>query len=156
MRVLVTGANGYVGGRLVPQLLDRGHTVRCMVRDPSRLQGRTWASQVTIVQGDVLDPASLVPALAGIEVAYYLVHSLGAGADFHDRDLRAARSFGEAAAAAGVARIVYLGGLGDSSAALSEHLRSRQDTGRRWAKPACRSRSSAPRSSWAPARCRSR
>ncbi len=129
MQVLVTGANGYVGGRLVPQLLDRGHPVRCMVRDPSRLQGRTWAAQVTIVRGDVLDPASLVPALAGIEVAYYLVHSLGAGRDFHDRDIRAAKSFGAAAAAAGVARIVYLGGLGDSTAALSEHLRSRQDTG---------------------------
>ncbi len=129
MRVLVTGANGYVGGRLVPQLLHRGHTVRCMVRDPSRLQGRTWASLVTIAQGDVLDPASLVPALAGIEVAYYLVHSLGAGADFHDRDLRAARAFGEAAKAAGVARLIYLGGLGDASAVLSEHLRSRQDTG---------------------------
>ena len=129
MHVLVTGANGYVGGRLVPQLLDRGHAVRCMVRDPSRLQGRRWAAQVTIVRGDVLDPASLVPALAGIEVAYYLVHSLGAGRDFHDRDIRAAKSFGAAAAAAGVARIVYLGGLGDSTAALSEHLRSRQDTG---------------------------
>ena len=129
MHVLVTGANGYVGGRLVPQLLDRGHAVRCMVRDPSRLQGRTWAAQVTIVRGDVLDPASLVPALAGIEVAYYLVHSLGAGRDFHDRDIRAAKSFGAAAAAAGVARIIYLGGLGDSTAALSEHLRSRQDTG---------------------------
>ena len=129
MHVLVTGANGYVGGRLVPQLLDRGHAVRCMVRDPSRLQGRTWAAQVTIVRGDVLDPASLVPALAGIEVAYYLVHSLGAGRDFHDRDIRAAKSFGAAAAGAGVARIIYLGGLGDSTAALSEHLRSRQDTG---------------------------
>ena len=129
MHVLVTGANGYVGGRLVPQLLDRRHVVRCMVRDPSRLQGRTWAAQVTIVRGDVLDSASLGPALAGIEVAYYLVHSLGAGRDFHDRDIRAARSFGAAAAAAGVARIIYLGGLGDSTAALSEHLRSRQDTG---------------------------
>ena len=129
MHVLVTGANGYVGGRLVPQLLDRRHVVRCMVRDPSRLQGRTWAAQVTIVRGDVLDSASLGPALAGIEVAYYLVHSLGAGRDFHDRDIRAAKSFGAAAAAAGVARIIYLGGLGDSTAALSEHLRSRQDTG---------------------------
>ena len=129
MHVLVTGANGYVGGRLVPQLLDRRHVVRCMVRDPSRLQGRTWAAQVNIVRGDVLDPASLGPALAGIEVAYYLVHSLGAGRDFHDRDIRAAKSFGAAAAAAGVARIIYLGGLGDSTAALSEHLRSRQDTG---------------------------
>jgi uncharacterized protein YbjT (DUF2867 family) len=129
MRILVTGANGYVGGRLVPQLLARGQAVRCMVRDPARLQGRPWAAQVDIVRGDVLDPTSLVPALAGIEVAYYLVHSLGAGRDFHDRDVRAARAFGEAAAAAGVARIIYLGGLGDATGALSEHLRSRQDTG---------------------------
>lgn len=129
MRILVTGATGYVGGRLVPQLLDHGHDVRCMVRDPARLQGRAWAGRVDIVCGDVLEVSSLAPALAGIQLAYYLVHSLGAGQDFHDRDLRAARAFGEAAAAAGVARIIYLGGLGDASGALSEHLRSRQDTG---------------------------
>ncbi len=129
MRILVTGATGYVGGRLVPQLLARGHAVRCMVRDPARLQGRSWAGQVETVCGDVLDPASLVAVLAGIDTAYYLVHSLGAGRDFHDRDLRAARAFGAAAAAAGVSRIIYLGGLGDASGALSEHLRSRQDTG---------------------------
>ncbi len=125
----MTGANGYVGGRLVPQLLARGHAVRCMVRDPARLQGRPWAAQVEIVRGDVLDAESLAPVLAGIEIAYYLVHSLGAGRDFHDRDMRAARTFGEAAAAAGVGRIIYLGGLGDATGALSEHLRSRQDTG---------------------------
>jgi uncharacterized protein YbjT (DUF2867 family) len=129
MRILVTGANGYVGGRLVPQLLARGHAVRCMVRDAARLQGRTWADRVEIVVGDVLAPASLVPALEGIDVAYYLVHSLGTGRDFHDHDLRAAQAFGEAAASAGVARLIYLGGLGDASDALSEHLRSRQDTG---------------------------
>ncbi len=80
MQILVTGATGYVGGRLVPQLLARGHAVRCMVRDPARLQGRSWAAQVEIVRGDVLDAESLAPALAGIEIAYYLVHSLGAGA----------------------------------------------------------------------------
>lgn len=125
----MTGANGYVGGRLVPQLLARGHAVRCMVRDPARLQGRPWAGQVEIARGDVLEPGSLAPVLSGIESAYYLVHSLGGGRNFHDRDIRAARAFGEAAAAAGVARIIYLGGLGDASRALSEHLRSRQDTG---------------------------
>ncbi|MGE0816063.1 MAG: SDR family oxidoreductase [Vicinamibacterales bacterium] len=129
MRILVTGANGYVGGRLVPQLLARGHAVRCMVRDPARVQGRPWAAEVEVVRGDVLEPASLAPALTGVEVAYYLVHSLGAGPDFHDRDIRAARAFGEAAAAAGVARLIYLGGLGDATSELSEHLRSRQDTG---------------------------
>jgi uncharacterized protein YbjT (DUF2867 family) len=88
-----------------------------------------WAAQAEIVRGDVLDADSLVPVLAGIEVAYYLVHSLGTGPDFHDRDMRAARTFGQAAAAAGVGRIIYLGGLGDATGALSEHLRSRQDTG---------------------------
>lgn len=100
-----------------------------MVRDPARLQGRPWAGQVEIARGDVLEPGSLAPVLSGIESAYYLVHSLGGGRNFHDRDIRAARAFGEAAAAAGVARIIYLGGLGDASRALSEHLRSRQDTG---------------------------
>ena len=129
MRILVAGANGYVGGRLVPQLLARGHAVRCMVRSAARLQGRAWAEHVDIVTGDVLTPASLGPALADIDVAYYLVHSLGTGRDFHDHDVRAARAFGEAAAAAGVSRIIYLGGLGDASDALSEHLRSRHDTG---------------------------
>jgi uncharacterized protein YbjT (DUF2867 family) len=85
MRILVTGATGYVGGRLVPQLLARGHAVRCMVRDPARLQGRPWAAQAEIVRGDVLDADSLVPVLAGIEVAYYLVHSLGTGPDLPRR-----------------------------------------------------------------------
>ena len=69
MRILVTGANGYVGGRLVPQLLARGHAVRCMVRDPARLQGRAWAEHVDVIPGDVLTPASLIPALANIDVA---------------------------------------------------------------------------------------
>lgn len=129
MRILVTGATGYVGGRLVPRLLAAGHTVRCLVRDAARLQGRPWVGQVEIVQGDVLDEASLVPAMVGVAVAYYLVHSLGSGPDFHERDARAARAFGLATRAAGVARIVYLGGLGDPSTDLSEHLRSRQQTG---------------------------
>ncbi len=127
--VLVTGATGYVGGRLVPRLLAAGHRVRCMVRDPARLDGRRWIGEVEIVKGDVLDVPSLAAALAGVDVAYYLIHSLGSGSDFHERDARAARAFGEAARAAGVGRIVYLGGLGDPSTNLSEHLRSRQQTG---------------------------
>jgi uncharacterized protein YbjT (DUF2867 family) len=129
MRILVTGATGYVGGRLVPRLLAAGHTVRCMVRDAARLQGRPWVGRVEIVQGDVLDDASLTPTMVGVDAAYYLVHSLGSGPDFHERDARAARAFGLAARAAGVARIIYLGGLGDPSTDLSEHLRSRQQTG---------------------------
>jgi uncharacterized protein YbjT (DUF2867 family) len=129
VRVLVTGATGYVGGRLVPRLLGAGHAVRCMVRDPGRLQGRSWVGQVEAVRGDVVDELTLPAALAGVDVAYYLVHSMGSGHDFHARDARAARAFGEAARAAGVRRLVYLGALGDPSTDLSEHLRSRQDTG---------------------------
>jgi uncharacterized protein YbjT (DUF2867 family) len=129
MRVLVTGATGYIGGRLVPRLLARGHAVRCLARDLSRLQGRTWLPDVEAVQGDLLDASSLVGALEGIDVACYFVHSMGSGHGFHARDLAAARAFGEAARTAGVRRIIYLGGLGEESAALSEHLRSRQATG---------------------------
>ena len=127
--ILVTGATGYIGGRLVPRLLKDGHRVRCMVRDPSRLQGRPWHGSVEIVAGDVLDPASLGTALAGVSVAYYLIHSMGAGAHFEERDLVAARNFSTAAKAAGVQRIIYLGGLAEPSPALSDHLRSRQQTG---------------------------
>jgi uncharacterized protein YbjT (DUF2867 family)/uncharacterized protein YndB with AHSA1/START domain len=130
--ILVTGATGYIGGRLVPRLLDAGRPVRCLVRDPARLQGRRWRDDVEIVTGDVLQPDSLAAALRGVDVAYYLVHSLGAGADFHRRDVAAARNFGAACAAAGVQRIIYLGGLTapeTGRAGLSEHLRSRQQSG---------------------------
>ncbi len=100
-----------------------------MVRDPSRLQGRAWFDSVEIVAGDVLEPASLPAALDGVSVAYYLIHSMGAGAHFEGRDLVAARNFSAASKAAAVERIIYLGGLADSSTALSDHLRSRQQTG---------------------------
>ena len=127
--VLVTGATGYDGGRLVPRLLAAGYPVRVLVRDPSRLQGRTWLAQVDVAQGDVLAPATLPAALAGVQTAYYLIHSLQGGAGFHERDVDAARAFGQAAAAAGVQRLIYLGGLGDPATALSPPLRSRQQTG---------------------------
>ena len=129
MHILVTGATGYIGGRLVPRLLSAGHSVRCMVRDPSRLQGRPWQNQVEVVSGDVFDPDSLNPALKGIDSAYYLIHSMGAGDSFHHRDLTAARNFGQAARINQVKNIIYLGGLGDPDSTLSEHLRSRQMTG---------------------------
>ena len=128
-RVLVTGATGYVGGRLVPRLLAAGHHVRVLVRDPARLQGRPWLNQVEVATGDVLQPATLGPALESIEAAFYLVHSMLSHGDFAAQDVAAARAFGQAAHEAGVQQIVYLGGLGDPQADLSEHLRSRQETG---------------------------
>ncbi len=128
-RVLVTGATGYIGGRLAPRLLGADYRVRCLVRDPARLQGRPWLDQVEVLSGDVMRPESLAFAMTGVAAAYYLVHSMAGGQGFHERDLAAARHFGATAAAAGVDRIVYLGGLGDPETKLSQHLRSRQQTG---------------------------
>ncbi len=127
--VLVTGATGYIGGRLVPRLLDGGYHVRCLVRDPSRLQGRHWQTAVEVIQGDVLEPDSLQPAMQGVDAAYYLVHSMSGGQGFQERDLQAASNFGSAAQQAGVKRIIYVGGLADETADLSKHLQSRQQTG---------------------------
>ena len=128
-KILVTGATGYVGGRLVPRLLAAGHAVRCVVRDPSRLEGRSWPD-VEVVQGDLLAPETLAAALSGIDTAYYMVHSMSAGeGTFADRDRQAASNFAQAAAQAGVKRIIYLGGLGDDQGTLSPHLRSRHEIG---------------------------
>jgi len=127
--VLVTGVTGYVGGRLVPGLLEAGYRVRCLARDPARLQGRPWLEEAEVVQGDVLKPETLAEAMQGVEAAYYMIHSMSGNTDFHRRDLVAAQNFGEAARVAGVQRIIYLGGLGDPEADLSQHLRSRQQTG---------------------------
>ena len=129
-RILVTGATGYVGGRLVPRLLDAGYRVRVLARNPSHLQGRTWLNQVDVVQGDALVPEALSEAMKGVHAAYYLIHSMSGSDNFHQRDLLAAHNFGRAAQAAGLQRIVYLGGLGDSRQGLSEHLRSRHEIGR--------------------------
>ena len=128
--VLVTGATGYIGGRLAPRLLDEGHRVRVLARNAARVRSRSWAERVEIVEGDALDRDTLSRALAGIDCAFYLIHSMGSGAGFHEMDLDAARLFGQVAREAGVRRIVYLGGLGDPKANLSQHLRSRQETGR--------------------------
>jgi uncharacterized protein YbjT (DUF2867 family) len=124
VRVLVTGASGFVGGRLAPALEEAGHEVRAMTRHPDR-----YAGAGTPVAGDVSDESSLRKALDGCDAAYYLVHSLDSP-DFQERDAEAARSFSRAAADAGVGRIVYLGGLGDDSDQLSAHLRSRRQVER--------------------------
>lgn len=127
--VLVTGATGYVGGRLVPRLLGPARAVRVLVRDPGRVVGRPWAASVEVVRGDLSTGEGLAEALAGVETAYYLVHSMGGGSGFADRDREAARRFGAAARSAGVSRIIYLGGLLPADAA-SEHLISRAEVGR--------------------------
>jgi len=129
-RILVAGATGYVGGRLVRRLREKEYVVRCLVRDRSRFP-LTSDEGLEIAEGDVLRPDTLANAFSDISVAYYLVHSLGAGGDFAERDLIAADNFGRACAKAGVQRIIYLSGLGRSNDDLSEHLRSRQATGER-------------------------
>ncbi|WP_343999865.1 SDR family oxidoreductase [Streptomyces thermocarboxydovorans] len=133
LHCLVTGASGYIGGRLVPELLEAGHRVRCLARSPGKLRDHPWADQVGTVRGDVTDAEEVAAAMRGIDVAYYLVHALGSGSGFEDTDRRAARIFAEQAHAAGVRRIVYLGGLtpgGVPEAELSPHLRSRAEVGR--------------------------
>jgi len=127
-RILLTGATGYVGGRMLPLLEERGERVRCLTRRPEALRDRV-APTTEVVAGDVLDPASLTLALAGVDTAYYFIHSLGTERDFAEEDRRAAENFAQAATEAGVRRIIYLGGLGSPNEALSEHLRSRQETG---------------------------
>ncbi len=128
--LFVTGATGYIGGRLTPRLLAAGHRVRCLTRSAPKLRGRTWAAHpnLEIVEGDAADGELLARAMAGADAAYYLVHSMtAAGADYarHDREL--ARTFGAAAGRAGVGRILYLGGLGETGDELSEHLSSRRE-----------------------------
>ena len=126
---LVTGATGYIGGRLVPSLLAAGHRVRCMARDPGKLAGRPWSGEVELARADVQDAAAVRRALDGIDVAYYLIHSLGSGAAFEERDREAASTFAAAAKEAGVRRIVYLGGMAPAGTELSPHLRSRSEVG---------------------------
>jgi uncharacterized protein YbjT (DUF2867 family) len=127
MRALVTGATGFVGGHLAERLVTDGAAVRCLVRDRSRA-GHLAELGAELHEGDVLDPATLAGAGRDVDVAYYLIHSMGrgAGGDFEERERRAARAFAELAASEGVGRTIYLGGLGDGKA--SPHLRARQET----------------------------
>ena len=127
-RVLLTGATGYVGGRLLSNLEESGRHVRCMVRRPEAMSGRS-AEQTEIVHGDVLEPESLHEAFAGVTAAYYLVHSMAASARFADADRRGAENFAAAARRSGVSRIIYLGGLG-AEHDVSTHLESRHEVGR--------------------------
>jgi uncharacterized protein YbjT (DUF2867 family) len=129
-RCLVTGASGYIGGRLVPELLAAGYTVRCMARDPGKLSDRPWSADVKIAVADALDRTAVRRAVEDIDVAYYLIHSLGTGGSFEQHDRDAAGIFAAAARSAGVKRIVYLGGIVTGpTAGLSPHLRSRAEVG---------------------------
>ena len=128
--VLVTGATGYVGGRLVPCLLREGLRVRCFVRDAERLRAQPWGDQVEVAVGDALEAETVPPAMADVDAVYYLIHSLGSGEDeFAKRDRRAATNIRTAAEAAGVQRIVYLGGMRPKGERQSKHLQSRIETG---------------------------
>lgn len=127
--VLVTGATGYVGSRLVLRLLDCGCTVRVLVRDPARLEGRPWLQKVQVFQGDATRRETLLPALEGVSAAYYLIHGRQGGRVNAGRDLVAARNFASAAEQANIERILYLGELVDPTARLSPYLRSRHETG---------------------------
>jgi uncharacterized protein YbjT (DUF2867 family) len=127
--IAVTGATGYVGGRLVPALLEASYRVRCLVREPRKLDSRPWRHdpRVEVIAGDLADTAAVARSLQGCRAAYYLVHSMVAtGGTYADRDRELAAGFAAAARDAGIARIIYLGGLGEMGPDLSEHLRSRR------------------------------
>jgi uncharacterized protein YbjT (DUF2867 family) len=131
MRILVTGATGYIGGRLVPRLLKQGHEVVCMSRDPELLTLDPWRDQVEVVAADVLDADSLDHAIAGCDAAYFLIHAMKESPRrFAEQGRRGAANFRDAADRAGLRRIIYLGGLGSEDDVLSDHLASRQEVGR--------------------------
>ena len=127
--ILVTGPTGYIGGRLIPRLLSGGRRVRCLARHPERLAGRPWAESVEIIKGDVYLNEGLAGALAGVDAAYYLIHSMADVPGFAGMEAVSAANFAKAAAAAGCRRIIYLGGAGRDSCCLSPHLASRHKVG---------------------------
>lgn len=127
--ILVAGATGYVGRHLVPALLESGNRIRCLARKPQRLASQVWYSQVEVVQGDVFQRQSLDRVMAGVSIAYYLVHNMVSGHQYSERDLVSAQNFAQAASQAGVEHIIYLGGLADPDARIGQHLRSRIQTG---------------------------
>ncbi|WP_166825281.1 NAD(P)H-binding protein [Thalassoroseus pseudoceratinae] len=128
-RILLTGSTGYIGGKLLTRLQNQGCRIRCLARSPEKLEG-DLSDTTEIASGNVLDRSSLDEALADVDVAFYLVHLMGASGDFEKKDRQAAQNFASAAEAAGVRRIIYMGGLGESSDPnLSPHLRSRQEVG---------------------------
>ncbi len=129
MKILILGATGYIGGRLAPRLVEAGHDVRCLTRRPDRLEGVEWADDVEVVRGDALDRSSLDEPMKGVDQVFYLVHSIGTGESFEAADRLAAQNTTAAAAAAGVARIVYLGGLVPTGEKASPHLASRAEVG---------------------------
>src|SRR4051794_22940658 len=126
---LVTGATGYSGGRLVPELLRAGFTVRCLARRPAKLRDQPWFADVEVFEGDAGDPEAVERAARGADVAYYLVHSLASGPRFERRDRDMARAFGRGVRRAGARRVVYLGGLYPDGVELSPHLDSRKEVG---------------------------
>jgi uncharacterized protein YbjT (DUF2867 family) len=127
--ILVTGATGYIASRLIPRLLETGYHVRCLARDPRRLNGRAWSRHVEIVQGDVALPSTLPAALEGVHTAYYLIHNMTYGHGYTELELESARAFASAAGDQGVEHIIYLGGLADPEQQIAPHMRSRIETG---------------------------
>ncbi|MDH4098262.1 MAG: NAD(P)H-binding protein, partial [Nitrospira sp.] len=143
--ILLTGASGYIGGRLLPSLEEQGYRLRCLARHPDILRQKV-RSTTEVVAGDVLDRQSLDNALRGVDVAYYMVHSMSSNGSFEETDRQAARNFSEAAKAAGVKGLIYVGGLGSDEEELSTHLRSRHEVGnilRESGLPVCEFRASA-------------
>ena len=127
--VLVTGATGYIASHLIPCLLERGYRVRALARQPERLKARTWYPQVEMVRGDVMEPASLLSALDGVQTAYYLIHNMSFGRGYTSIEIEGARNFASAAEKVGLEHIIYLGGLADPEQHIAPHMRSRIETG---------------------------